>query len=336
MDQILRGKEPSEVIPFGWEDPVLYYPVRHHSPACAWHLQRVIQRYRPDCILIEGPEDAGPLLPLLADPLTQAPVALYCSYRDDARLLETPEEGDDPAAPVGTYACYYPFLDQSPELAAIRAAAALGVPAQFIDLPYAENLLATRAGRALRQEGRPENYLNDHYLWQNAFWQRVCEKTGMRSFEEFWEKYYETAGFAMSDEAFVRQMNAWCVLARQATPQEEMEADGCLAREARMAVRIAAAAARYQRVLVVAGGFHLWGLMHPRPEQTRPAVPADSQAVYPVRFSFEAADALSGYASGMPAPAFYTAVWQAAQAAPADAFVPAAPWDQTVLRFLVK
>ena len=66
MDQILRGKEPSEVIPFGWEDPVLYYPVRHHSPACAWHLQRVIQRYRPDCILIEGPEDAGPLLPLLA------------------------------------------------------------------------------------------------------------------------------------------------------------------------------------------------------------------------------------------------------------------------------
>ena len=337
MDQILRGKEPSEVIPFGWEDPVLYYPVRHHSPACAWHLQRVIQRYRPDCILIEGPEDAGPLLPLLADPLTQAPVALYCSYRDDARLLETPEErDDDPAAPVGTYACYYPFLDQSPELAAIRAAAALGVPAQFIDLPYAENLLATRAGRALRQEGRPENYLNDHYLWQNAFWQRVCEKTGMRSFEEFWEKYYETAGFAMSDEAFVRQMNAWCVLARQATPQEEMEADGCLAREARMAVRIAAAAARYQRVLVVAGGFHLWGLMHPRPEQTRPAVPADSQAVYPVRFSFEAADALSGYASGMPAPAFYTAVWQAAQAAPADAFDPAALWDETVLGFLVK
>lgn len=36
--------------------PLLYFPVRHHSPACAFHLQKAIAAYQPDCILIEGPE----------------------------------------------------------------------------------------------------------------------------------------------------------------------------------------------------------------------------------------------------------------------------------------
>ena len=57
MDTLLRGEKPAEVIPFSLDAPVLYYPVRHHSPACAWHLERIIQRYAPDCILVEGPEN---------------------------------------------------------------------------------------------------------------------------------------------------------------------------------------------------------------------------------------------------------------------------------------
>ena len=144
MDALLSGERQTEVIPFSLEDAVVYYPVRHHSPVCAWHLEQVIARYNPACILVEGPENANDLIPVLTDPDTAAPVALYYAYRDDAGLLSK-EEGEPESC-----RCYYPFLDHSPELAALRAAAARGIPAAFIDLPYAEILLATQAARGLR------------------------------------------------------------------------------------------------------------------------------------------------------------------------------------------
>ena len=155
METILRGRDPSEVIPFDWSAPVLYYPVRHHSPACAWHLERAIRQYRPELILIEGPENANSLIPILASPDTRAPVALYCSYWDDAGLLRT---GEDPAggdAPRETASCYYPFLDQSPELAALRLAEQLDIPARFMDLPYGEILAAPACGRRRTRSAIP-------------------------------------------------------------------------------------------------------------------------------------------------------------------------------------
>ena len=42
METVLRGRDAAEVIPFDYDAPVLYYPVRHHSPACAWHLERAM------------------------------------------------------------------------------------------------------------------------------------------------------------------------------------------------------------------------------------------------------------------------------------------------------
>ena len=335
METILRGRDPSEVIPFDWSAPVLYYPVRHHSPSCAWHLERAIRQYRPELILIEGPENANSLIPILASPDTRAPVALYYSYRDDAGLLRT---GEDPAggdAPRETASCYYPFLDQSPELAALRLAEQLDIPARFMDLPYGEILAATRSGSGLRAEADTVSYTDDRRLSPELLWDRVCEQTGTRSFEEFWEKYYECRGLSLSTEEFVRQMNAWCLLARENTPLEELLADGCLAREAHMALRIREAGQSCGRLLVVAGGFHLWGLLHPKKEpDERPGIPNDSQTVYPVRYSEPAADALSGYASGMPAPAFYRKLWQ--QLHTEEDAGPERAWDSVVLDTIVR
>lgn len=326
MDTLLRGQNPAEVIPFSLDAPVLYYPVRHHSPTCAWHLERVIERYAPDCVLVEGPENANHLIPVLTHPDTKAPVALYYAYRDSAGLLDA-EHGEE------TFRCYYPFLDHSPELAALRAAAARGIPGRFMDLPYGEILLATRDARGLRTKEEKLNYASDRYLAANRFQRLLCEKSGLRSFEEFWEKYFETAGLFQTDEAFVRQMNAYCLLSRQNTPEAELAEDGCLAREAHMARRIREAAGQYARVLVVAGGFHIWGLLHSpdRPPERRP-LPEQDQAVYPMRYTMPAADALSGYASGMPSPGFYAGVWVALHAgAPVERV-----WDQVVLDYLVR
>ncbi len=326
MGTLLSGERPAEIIPFSLDQPVLYYPVRHHSPACAWHLEQVIRRYDPQCILVEGPENANDLISVLTDPGTKTPVALYYAYRDDRHLLC--QEDEEPER----FCCYYPFLDHSPELVALRAAADRGIPGQFIDLSYAEILLATKAAQGLRSGEEKHNYASDRYLTEERFQELLRQKTGLRGFEEFWEKYFETGGMELSDEAFVRQMNAYCLLVRQNTPESLLEEDGCLAREAHMAQCIQQAAAQYQRVLVVAGGFHIWGLLHPTPSPLPPQkLPANAQWVYPMRYTMPAADALSGYASGMPAPGFYHQVWAALHSER-----PEQAWTTVVLDALVR
>ena len=332
MDTLLRGEKPTEVIPFSLDAPVLYYPVRHHSPACAWHLERVIERYAPDCILVEGPENANELIPVLTHPDTKAPVALYYAYRDEDGLLAPEEDRESGREAEETYRCYYPFLDHSPELVALRAAASRGILGKFIDLPYGEILLATKDARGLRTREEKLSYASDRYLSANRFQKLLCEKTGLRSFEEFWEKYFETAGLFQTDEAFVHQMNAYCLLSRENTPEEELAEDGCLAREAHMALRIREAAEQYAKVLVVAGGFHIWGLLHgtPQPPEQK-KLPERAQAVYPMRYTMPAADALSGYASGMPSPGFYASVWAALHDETRSQV-----WDRVVLDYLVR
>ncbi|HET6878735.1 MAG TPA: DUF5682 family protein, partial [Pirellulales bacterium] len=59
---------------------VVYFPVRHYSPACAWHVNRLVRVLRPDAVLIEGHRDASPLIPLLSHPQIRMPVALYMTY----------------------------------------------------------------------------------------------------------------------------------------------------------------------------------------------------------------------------------------------------------------
>ena len=309
MERILRGEEVSEIdLPelYDLSRPILYFPIRHHSPACAWHLKKAVAAYEPDCILIEGPENAQEQIRVLAHPETKAPVALYYFYKDSKGLLS--EDKED-------HRCYYPFLDSSPELVAMREAEALGIPARFIDLPYGEILIGTAEDRGIRAEREKPSYNDDYLLSRSAYLRRLCEKTGLRSFDELWEKYFEIGGLFLETADFIRLVSVQCGLSRQHTPKEELEADGCLLRERYMAQQIAEASGKYKRILVVTGGFHTYGLMEL--ETLQPAAKpvklhrlADrDQGVYPIAYSMEAADALNGYASGMQSPGFYQQVW---------------------------
>lgn len=324
MERLLQGPDRSEMIPppFDLSAPCLYFPVRHHSPACAWHLERTMEAYQPQCVLVEGPENANHLLPLLVHPDAKPPLALYYALRDKTGLLG---EKDD------LYKCYYPFLACSPELTALQWAAKSGAEARFMDLSYGQILLASAQGRGLRRPGARQSYQDEGYFSQGAFWRRLCEKTGLRTFDEFWEKYFEVNGLTMDTADFVRQMHTYCMLTRENTPVQEMREDGCLAREAHMSQVIAAACKVHQRVLVVTGGFHSWGLLHPLEESLNAAdqtFPSDTEQVYPMIYSMEAADALNGYASGMPAPGFYHRIWERLHGeTPEDAY------HQTVLDF---
>ena len=177
MERILRSQEMAEII---------LLPVRHHSPACALHVSRMIESLRPCAILVEGPENAGALIPVMVHGETKAPFAIYYSYHDASGKLSEEKEH---------YKCYYPFLDYSPELAALREGARLGIETAFIDLPYGDILAASQEGKGLlKKEEEKNNYNDDYLLSRNDYLNRLCEKTGLRSFDEFWEKYFELGG----------------------------------------------------------------------------------------------------------------------------------------------
>lgn len=307
MEGILFGEEIPEMIPFDYSRGIVYFPVRHHSPGCSFHLLRVLEKYRPDCILVEGPQTADKLIPVLTDNGTVPPVAFYYFYKDTAKYVS--EEGED-------YKCYYPFLRTSPEYNALRYARDNGIDCGFIDLPYGDILINTAEDKGLRKSAEISAYTDESRLSQNKYFDALCEKTGMRSFEEFWETFFEIDAVNITTEEYVRRLYTHCIICRQNTPEQEMQKDGTLVRESFMADNIRRAAAYHSRVLVVTGGFHSWGLYSlveggALPQKYRLHKFSEKvQDVYAMTYSFEAADALSGYSSGMQNPAFYDRVWK--------------------------
>ena len=364
MERILRSQKMAEIV---------LLPVRHHSPACAFHVNRAIETLRPSVILVEGPDNANSLIPVMVHEDTKAPFAIYYSYHDQSGRISEEKEH---------YKCYYPFLDYSPELAAFRAGKRLGIETAFIDLPYGDILAASRDGSGLlKEEEEKSNYNDDYLLSRNEYLKQLCEKTGLRSFDEFWEKYFELNGIEEPDEKWFGSLLIYCALARENTPRESMEEDGCLARERFMARRIREYGEKLAEaegtVLVVTGGFHTPGLkallceedesvviaaLSARYEAAGPGreaaemrtgregnasegkaeaagvkakaeraggksgekaagpakgkaemVPEKDQGVYLMPYSMEAADALNGYASGMPFTGFYQKIWEGLQ-----------------------
>lgn len=256
MERVLRGEEISRLMDAACNlnGEVFYFPVRHHSPACSLHLKKVIASYQPDCILIEGPENANDLTDDMTDPATQAPFCIYYSYRDKKGLIDENK---------GDYRCYYPFLDTSPELVALREGRAEGIPTRFMDLPFEEILIAEKEGTGLRKQDEKNSYNDDAYLSENAFIRGVVERSGFRCFDEFWERHFEMQGMIGETEEFLADVLHYCVLSRANTSVETMEEDGCLAREAHMRAQIADALGKHQKVLAVTGGFHVAGLVDP-------------------------------------------------------------------------
>ncbi len=307
MEELLRGEkvaiEPILEEAFSYSKQVVYFPIRHHSPACSYHLTRVLEEYKPDCILIEGPEGANEMLDVMTDADTEAPFAIYYSYKDSKGYVSEEKEA---------YKCYYPFLDYSPELVAARYGVRKGVHTAFFDLPYAEILICSEENKGLRKKEDKNNYNDDYYLASNKFFKSLVERTGVRNFDEFWEKYFEQKGLFSDTQDFVKNMLLYCVLSRMNSDERRLQEEGCLAREAYMRRNIEEAKKNYSRILVVTGGFHTYGLLEEKTNTVKlHSIPKEDQGVYLMSYSMEATDGLNGYASGMPHPSFFQGVWEA-------------------------
>jgi hypothetical protein len=283
----------------------LYFaPIRHHSPACAWHLKALLAEVRPRQVLIEAPIDFDPLIPLLLDAGTRPPVAIVA--------FAPGKDGGDKDEPLRI--SYYPFSSHAPEYIALVEGRRLGARLGFIDLPAGVRLGLREA------EGRPDtialSFADERPFDMSAYTRALCRRTGCRDQNELWDHLFETCLGRGSWREFFAAVGAYCEAVRGTVSTEEMEADGTLSREAHMGHCLAEALRDAGPIVVVTGGFHTPALIEaitvPRrtPPRTAPAGPAARS--YLIRYGFQELDRLNGYAAGLPAPLYYERLWRAA------------------------
>ncbi|HEV2863315.1 MAG TPA: DUF5682 family protein [Pyrinomonadaceae bacterium] len=284
--------------------PVRFFPVRHHSPACAWHARELIRSARPRAVLIEGPEDITPLIPFILSPETRAPFAVYTTYVDEQTK-------------PSRFSGYYPFCDYSPELVALRAGAEAGARLRFIDLTYPEQVIAEHVPAHDAQPDAPRSLQDESYLKHSRYVTALARKAGCRDHDDLWDHLFEAPFSSLPTDEFVRRVAAYCFMARLDYSPETLERDGTLARERAMAEAIVEeleSADDGRPVVVVTGGFHTAALprliLESPKRRARPAAAKVNSQTVLTRYSFDQLDKLNGYASGMPSPDYYQRLWQ--------------------------
>ena len=303
------------------DGPITYYPVRHHSPACAIHLSRWIDEVRPDAIIVEGPPSLDRWIPMLVRDDCVGPVAILTTYRESESLS------------AARHSAFFPLCDYSPEWVAIRKGKAIGARVRFADLEFHQKVrLQREAFEADTEEPRESDespsmlgvlLADEANLRHSAFINGLVRRLGCRDFDELWDHLFESRAEAMSTGELVGLMATYCDLSRASHDHATLRFDATLAREAVMVDVVRAEFKRLKKptrrgaILVVTGGFHTVALAdavdskgNPHRTDLKPPKPGLCGS-WLIRYSYDQLDALCGYRSGMPSPGFYDALWQA-------------------------
>ncbi len=291
------------------KDPGVHFaPIRHHSPACAWAVRQLIRDVKPRRVLIEAPVDLQKHIRLLLAQDTVPPVALAVFVdREEASRL----------------AAYYPFCAHSPEYVALVEGRSAGAKLQFIDLPSADKAMASPTDDEAQLVVDGEEYFDS-----GDFIAAMCAETGCRNGYELWDHLFESRLGSADWGALLGDVGAYCAALRESTPAATIERHGDLQRERHMANALLAALDGEGPIVVVTGGFHTPALVEAVAKRVKPAKPKSGgqSDAYLIRYGFEALDALSGYAAGLPQPGYYDYLWK--RAVEADG---APAWRETAL-----
>lgn len=294
------------------------FGIRHHGPGSARSLLAALRALQPDLILIEGPPEAEPLLPLLANEETTPPIALLL-YAVDVPAL----------------ASFYPQAVFSPEWQAIQFAIKNKLPVRFIDLPQgihfarAQDLLkeaeakAKAAKDAAEPAAQPESendagaqpppesqqtappIYEDPLTW-------LAQAAGFADGESWWEHMVELRSDpADLFAAISRAMTA--LRAEISMPGSEESLQRERWREAHMRQCIRAAEKEFTNIAVVCGAWHVPAL------ENRPAPKEDATLLKGlprlkvnatcVPWTHGRLSVHSGYRAGVESPGWYHHLW---------------------------
>lgn len=288
---------------------IFFAPVRHHSPACAYALKHYIEQLKPTHILIEGPESFNFLLPSLLHQDTAPPVAIFAQARPTAKANDSEHESPNLAS------AYFPFCQYSPEWIALQQGKTIGATLKFIDLSWAKQ---SELDQSKQLDIAQRSLMSERYLAHSQYIQRLAQRLHCRNHDELWDHLFElqSAKQLTQAEDFFNEVFSWCALARLDYEDDVLLQDGSLHREDCMWQHIQDTIAPEHRILVVTGGFHtlaLIELLSKKKSQLKQHKTTQNnwqEQAWLIRYSFDRLDALNGYASGMPSPAFYQQFWQ--------------------------
>ena len=280
------------------QNKIKFFPVRHHSPACAYHLKKIIEEYKPETILIEGPSDSNFLMEYMTNEETIPPFCIYSSYID--------KSGEKCRS-------YYPFLDYSPEFVAIKKSYELKINCSFIDMPFgyiienSENNINRKPISIYDKDNNKFN-VNDYTI-------RLTKKSGLKSFAEFWERDFEIKGILKNSEDFIKSVFALGYYMRL-IESEDIETKN---REYFMAKNIKEFIdKKIDKILVITGSFHVKGIIDKLKDFENiekefaklKKYEIQNSSNYLIPYSFEEADQRKGYVAGIEYPAFYNNIWK--------------------------
>ena len=280
------------------KENIKFFPVRHHSPACAFHLKKIIEEFKPETILIEGPSDANFLMEYMIDENTTPPFCIYSSYIDKSKEK---------------CRSYYPFLDYSPEFVAIKKSHELKINCSFIDMPFGfiiENSENNKNKKPISIYDKDNNKFN-----VNDYTSGLTKKAGLRSFAELWERDFEIKGILKKSEDFIKSVYALGYYMRL-IENEDIETKN---REYFMAKNIKECIdKKIDKILVVTGSFHVNGIIDKlkdfenieREFNKLKKYNIQNSSNYLIPYSFEEADQRKGYIAGIEYPAFYNNIWK--------------------------
>ncbi|WP_372404037.1 DUF5682 family protein [Acinetobacter piscicola] len=300
---------------------VYFAPIRHHSPACAYALQHYIEALQPTHILIEAPHRFQFLLEALLDENTQPPIAIFAqAQQQKATQAKQSNENQDTQGnqTPALFSAYYPFCEYSPEWVALKQGAVQHAKIEFIDLSWQEQSAFKLANDSL--DWSQKNLISEHYLAHSQYIQNLAQQLHCRNHDELWDHLFELQCISKLKQAekFFEDVFTWCSLARLDYEQDVLLQEASLHREDCMWQKIQACLSPEHKILVVTGGFHTLALIENLTQKnTAKRYPIQvnkkdkwQENAWLIRYSFDRLDALNGYASGMPSPAFYQQFWQ--------------------------
>lgn len=316
--------DPNDTIPASPPDPapeaprtrpdVRIFGIRHHGPGSARSLLAELDEFLPDCLLVEGPPEAEPCLPLMLEPDMLPPVALLAYVPDRQR-----------------HAVYDPFADYSPEWNAIRHGLRRGIPVRLVDLPLVHQFglaVAAEEAELARQAAPPETApacppgspamqaeppedaarRRDPLGW-------LAEAAGFSDGERWWEYMVEHRN--QHQGIFAAILEAMTVLREEtpppADPEERLHEER---REAFMRNGLRTAMKEgFQRIAVVCGAWHAPALVPERMPKAKDdntlvkGLPKAKVQVTWIPWTNSRLCWTSGYRAGIESPGWYGYLW---------------------------
>lgn len=206
-----------------YSSPVVYFPIRHDSPASCHILSQYLKQYQPDLILVEFSHGIESLLEHLTFD-TVFPVCISLSDTKKGNSL-------------------YLISDYSPEMVGVKYAFNNSIDFECIDIP--PFLLSST-----NYTGMEENVLT------NSYTEQLLKETSCRNYDEWWAKYFEVVVDEIKVEEYIDQFYHHLKAIREFDEMRQSVETNIIERESYMKFRIDENSKKYKKILVVTGGYH--------------------------------------------------------------------------------